>query len=110
MSPAAGPRHFDRTNSIRDLGSFACIAVALAPFIALKTVNVRRVLLALLLLDLPLQFDMNIGNREDVAVLGSLAGYNLSITTAALAGLYALWLTDFLTRSGNTRPLRLRLS
>jgi putative inorganic carbon (HCO3(-)) transporter len=53
--------------------------------------DARRVLLALAILDVPLQWDINFGYREDAAEIGALGGLNVSITTMALLGLYTLW-------------------
>jgi hypothetical protein len=85
------------------------VLAAMAPIVALKTVNLRRVLLTLVLLDLPMQWDIHLGHRDDVAALGALGGWNISVTTLCLALLYAEWLTGFLTRTTESR-LRFRLS
>jgi O-antigen ligase len=45
-------------------------------------------------LDIPLQIDQNFGWRDDTAELGGAGGFNVSLTTFALAGLYAAWLID----------------
>src|SRR5262245_33875207 len=96
--------------SLSDICSSALIVAALAPFIALKTKNLRRLLLAVIMLDLPLQWDVNFSVRKDVEGFGSIVGFNVSATILALGGLYALWFTEFLTRLRNFRPLRLRPS
>jgi putative inorganic carbon (HCO3(-)) transporter len=86
---------------------FAAVAVAL---VALMSVlgNVRRVLLGLLLLDIPLQLDQNFAFREDLAELNALGGWNVSLTTLCLAALYALWAAELTpSRGGAPRP-RLR--
>jgi O-antigen ligase len=69
--------------------------------------NVRRPLLALALLDIPLQWDFNLGYREDAAALSAVGGFSISLTTLALAGLYALWAAELLTRHASMlRPQR----
>jgi putative inorganic carbon (hco3(-)) transporter len=69
--------------------------------------NVRRPLLALALLDIPLQWDFNLGYREDAAALSAVGGFSISLTMLALAGLYALWVAELLTRRASTlRPYR----
>ena len=51
----------------------------------------RRLLLALVVIDIPLQFDVNPGYRDDVAALSALSGWTLSLTTCAIVGLYLAW-------------------
>ena len=53
--------------------------------------GIRRLLLALVVIDIPLQFDVNPGYRDDVAALSALSGWTLSITTVAIVGLYLAW-------------------
>ena len=70
--------------------------------------DVRRILLILIVLDIPLQLDVYLGFREDIASLAALGGFNVSVTTVALAGLYLLWAAELLTGAeGAPRP-RLR--
>jgi O-antigen ligase len=70
-----------------------------AVFIAVIVGNLRRLLLAAVLLDIPLQWDINLHWRPDIATLGANAGLNISVTTVALTGLYALWFAELLSRS-----------
>jgi O-antigen ligase len=51
--------------------------------------NVERLLLAVILLDLPLQLDVNFGYKTAAADLGAFGGLNISITTVALVALFA---------------------
>ena len=53
--------------------------------------SVRRLLIALVVIDIPLQFDVNPGYRDDVAALSALSGWTLSLTTVAIVGLYLAW-------------------
>src|SRR4051794_33762349 len=62
--------------------------------------DVRRVLVAIVLLDIPFQWDFNVGWRPDVAALDALAGWSISATTIALACLYGLWIADGLAGAG----------
>lgn len=81
------------------------VLATLAPFGALALRDVRRALLAAILLDIPLQFDAHLGYREDVSDLGALAGINVSVTTVALVVLYAIWGIQLLTKRPDTpRP------
>jgi O-antigen ligase len=66
----------------------------------------RRLLLAIIVLDIPLQVDTHLYYRSDAAAMGALGGLNISLTTISLAGLYLLWLSDSLTSVGSRlRPL-----
>jgi len=53
-------------------------------------------LLAVIILDLPIQLGIHLGYRADVAAVGANAGYDISITTVCLVALYILWLTGYL--------------
>jgi putative inorganic carbon (hco3(-)) transporter len=73
------------------------IAGLFAPWIALAGSG-RKILLAVVLLDIPLQVDQNFNYLDNAAEFGATAGFNVSLTTVALAGLYAAWLVDRLVR------------
>lgn len=75
------------------------LVAVLCPFVAMIVGNVRKLLLGLMILDIPLQLDINLGYRTDAATLGALGGFNLSATTVALIILYALWLGELLIKS-----------
>ncbi len=72
------------------------VAAATVPLLAVLLGDLRRVLLALVLLDIPLARDVNISYTAKAAQYGAFYGYNLSVTTICLAGLYGLWLADAL--------------
>jgi O-antigen ligase len=72
----------------------ATIVVA-APFVAVMVGGLRRLLLAAVVLDIALMWDVNFFFRGDAPYPG---GLNISLTTIAIAGLYALWLADALGR------------
>lgn len=74
------------------------VLAILCPFVALVVGNVRRLLLAIILLDIPLQLDINLGYRKEVGELGAVGGLNVSVTTVALGVLYLLWLSERLAR------------
>ena len=63
--------------------------------------RLRRALLGLALLDIPLQWDIYFGYRDDVDQMAGLAGFGVSLTTLALAGLYALWAAQLLVEPEN---------
>jgi O-antigen ligase len=70
--------------------------------------DVRRLLLALVLLDIPLQWDVFFGYRTDIDRLFALAGFGLSMTTLALLGLYAMWICRLLLNPAEPPQPRLR--
>ena len=70
------------------------LLLLLVPFVLALVGHVERVLLAVVVLDTAFQWDANLGYHADLARLGALGGLNVSASTFALAGLYALWLVD----------------
>lgn len=52
---------------------------------------VHRVLLAVVVLDIPFRLENNIAYRPEAARFGALGGFNVSVTTIALACLYLRW-------------------
>jgi O-antigen ligase len=79
------------------------------PLVALVHENLRRILLAVILLEMVLVIDVNLAFREDPALFGAVGGFNLSLTTLALTFLYASWLIGFLARE-RSAPRRIRLN
>lgn len=78
----------------------------LSPFIAMIIGNVRRLLLAIIILDISFQLDINLGYQAEAAELGALGGLSISVTTIALVVLYAMWVGKLLTRmEPRTTPL-----
>jgi len=62
-------------------------------------------LLAIILLDIPLQIDINLDYQAGPAALGALGGWNVSVTTLCLIGLYALWTIQLLSKANiHLRP------
>jgi putative inorganic carbon (hco3(-)) transporter len=76
------------------------VTAALFPFIAMIVGNIRKLLLTIIILDIPFQLDTYLGYRTEFADLGALGGWNVSVTTICLVILYTLWLGEFLTRQG----------
>jgi putative inorganic carbon (hco3(-)) transporter len=79
------------------LGVNGLVTVLFAPWIAL-TATGRKILLAVVLLDIPLQLDQSFNHLDDAAEFGGIGGFIVSVTTVALAGLYAAWLVDRFVR------------
>src|SRR5918995_1198934 len=86
------------------------ILAGLAPFVAIVIGQLRKLLLAVIILDIPLGIDIHLGFRSEMAGLGALGGYNLSVSLICLALLYALWLGEFVCRKGPRVSPRLRES
>jgi putative inorganic carbon (hco3(-)) transporter len=85
---------------------YLALAAAIVPFALMVAGSIRRVLLAIIILDIPLQMGIHLGYREDVASLGSIGGFGISATTLALLGLYAIWIADALAnRRGAEQPV-----
>lgn len=72
---------------------------ALFPILGVIFGDVRKLLLAATILDIPLRLDVHLGYRHEVAALGSIGGFGVSVTTVSLVLLYALWLATVLTKS-----------
>lgn len=79
------------------------IVAILSLFLVLIIQEVRKLLLGVILMDLPLQLDFNLFHRDEIAQLGTLGGINISVTTFALIGLYTLWFIEFLAQN-SSRP------
>lgn len=80
---------------------------ALFPFVAIIVGNLRKLLLAIILIETPLHLDVNLLYEGDAVALNAIGGLNISITTFCLAALYALWLAELLARA-TTLPRSLR--
>lgn len=83
--------------------AIAAVVFALACAI---TGTPRRFLLAVVAFDLPLQWGKYLHWNTALAGVGEIPGFQITLTTFALAGLYALWIFDR-QRRVSTRP-RLR--
>src|SRR5437588_1985623 len=91
LRPSGIEAHGSST-SFRSLGADSLVVALLSPFLALALGSVQRVLLAIIIVDIPFQFGTHLFYREDDAALGALGGLSISATTLALAGLYLSWL------------------
>ena len=69
----------------------------------------RRVLLAVVVLETPIQFDRYFGHVEADAGLGAVSGFSVSITTVAIVGLYWLWILESMSRSRPPSTVRRKL-
>ena len=82
----------------------------LAPFVLIIIGNAERLLLAVILLEIPIQLDTYLFFRPEADALGSLGGVNLSVTPLCLGLLYALWFAQALARLGGPPRSLWRLS
>ena len=86
------------------LGGNSLVVAFLSPFLALTSKAAQRALLAVVVLDIPLQFGTHLFYREEDAALGAWGGLSISATTLALLGLYLSWLIRaFANRNHATR-------
>ena len=92
-----------RAASLRAFGGDSLVVALLSPFLALTSAKVQRVLLAVVILDIPFQFGTHLFYRESDAAVGALGGLSVSATTIALAALYLGW---FLRSFGNRHSAR----
>ena len=83
---------------------FFAVVALLRALTLLTSRNVQRFLIAVILLDIPLLLDTHFGYRQDLADLGSLGGFGVSVTTLALAALYAAWIIEIVVTRHGSRP------
>jgi putative inorganic carbon (HCO3(-)) transporter len=76
---------------VRNLSANSLVVAVLSPFLALSSDIVPRILLAVVILDIPFEFGTHLYYRERDAAVGALGGLSISATTIALAGLYLSW-------------------
>jgi hypothetical protein len=84
------------------------VVVLVAGFAVAIVGDLRRVLLGVVLLNIPFQWDKFFGYRDDVDALAALAGWGISATTVALIGLYAMWIARLLVEPDTAWRPRLR--
>jgi putative inorganic carbon (HCO3(-)) transporter len=77
--------------------ALSLIAV-LFTFFVMIVARMRWLLLAVVLVDIPLQLQNNLFYREVDANFGAIGGLNVSVTLMALAALYALWWVESITQ------------
>ena len=93
------------TRSERWPSALVLTAILLA-VVALVVGEVRRPLLALVVADTAIGWDVNLRFRADLEAVGSLPGLNVSLTSIGLAGLWLLWLLAYLARDPDVPRLR----
>jgi putative inorganic carbon (HCO3(-)) transporter len=101
-SVAAPPGLYQR---LCQLGADSLVVAILSPFLAMTSEWAPRIFLAIAILDIPLQLGVEPYYRPIDAWLGAEGGLSISLTTGALAVLYASWFIRALARKdGETRP------
>ena len=81
------------------------IVATLLPLVVIIAGQPRRLLLAIILLELPFNYDIHLFYREEQALRGAIGGLNVSVTTFAMAALYGLWLWDTVLKRGTGNSL-----
>lgn len=67
---------------------------------SLKAPTLKRVLVAIMVLEIPIQFDVYLAHDAAVSANNSVSGFNLSVTTLCLFCLYLLWGVERLANPG----------
>src|SRR5262245_35094031 len=91
-------------------GGTLLLMAALFPFVAAIVGRLRELLLAIIILDIPLRLDINLGFREEMAKMGALGGFDVSATTLCLGVLYLLWFGEFVCKQGPRLSPKIRES
>jgi O-antigen ligase len=89
----------------RELGTNSLIVALLSPIAALTSEAVQKLLVAVVVLDIPVELGTYLFYQPVQAALGALKGLSVSATTLALTGLYASWFVRTLAnRTPRVRP------
>lgn len=70
---------------------------------ALMVGQLQKLLLVVLILEIPIQVDKSYLYNEKAASFSALGGFNISLTTVCLVILYALWLAELLAKPQSAR-------
>lgn len=70
----------------------------LLPFGMMIVGQIQRVLLAVIILEIPIGLDSYLNYQDAAAELGAIGGFNISLTTCCLIGLYALWFAELMVK------------
>jgi putative inorganic carbon (HCO3(-)) transporter len=82
----------------------------LSPFLALTRGYIQKILLAVVILDIPFQFGTHLFYNEKVEEFGAMGGLSISAATLALAGLYASWFIRSLAKRNSEQHHRFHVS
>jgi len=75
------------------------ILAALFPFVAIIVGDVRKLLIAVILIELPFPLDVHLLFDPRAVAVNAIGGFNFSVTTFCLATLYGLWLLELLAKA-----------
>jgi O-antigen ligase len=76
-------------------------AMAISPFLLVigskAFGNMKRLLIAVILLEIPIGFDIFLGHNQTMSDINSVTGFNISIATFCLILLYGWWFAEIAT-------------
>src|SRR5262245_20285448 len=83
------------------------VGLIVSPFLLVIATRIagdlKKLLLVVMLLEIPISVDFNFKFDETVARINAVSGFNISLTTLCLIFLYAWWFAEIVTR--RARPL-----
>lgn len=74
------------------------IIAAMIPCAIMIFGEVKKLLLIVILLEIPIQVDQSFFYNDAAASFSAIGGFNVSITTFCIIGLYIIWLLEILAR------------
>src|SRR5580692_8290979 len=98
FTPTVADEPLSPYRGMRAIGRNSLVVALLSPLVLLTTESAQKVLLAVVILDIPIQFGTHLFSHESNAMMGALGGWNLSATTIALTALYLSWLVRILAK------------
>ncbi|MFZ5919712.1 MAG: O-antigen ligase family protein [Chloroflexota bacterium] len=88
-------------NKIPTKWGFLMVVAIIAAFGVMVIGNLKKILLAVILIDIPLRWDIYFGAQIEAPPLGMRLGWMVALTSAALAGLYLLYILQELVKPGS---------
>lgn len=70
------------------------LAIIGCGFLASDMATVKHTLVAIALIELPLQLDIYLGHDEALGSIGTISGFNVSVTSFVLVMLYGIWAAE----------------
>jgi len=74
------------------------LAIVGATFLVTEVSALKRALLAIIVIEIPIQLDMYVNHVPAVAATNAISGFNISITTFSLIILYGFWAVEVAAR------------
>lgn len=78
------------------------LVAALIPCAIMIFGDVKKLLLIVILLEIPIQLDQSFFYNDQAAEFSAIGGFNVSVTTFCIIALYAIWLLEALSRKGES--------